>query len=99
MIHCLIIPRLLFPEKATKHFVDASGTYNSSNVDHFYNSTISPDHLNSSSQLALWLAVILYFCVVILISCARKKFTNSDIEYCLHKKASITFAECKEVLQ
>jgi hypothetical protein len=90
----VLIPRLLFPAHHDVWVNDASigdenRTLSNNNSTQFYQANhVSPDHLNSASQLALWIAIFIYFFVVMCISCAGRKNHTSDVEYCLVKKVS-----------
>jgi hypothetical protein len=83
--------RLLFPAHHDMWVNDASAgaaNHTASNNNSIQSNHVSPDHLNSSSQLALWIAIFLYFMVVMCISCAGRKNHTSDVEFCLVKKVS-----------
>jgi hypothetical protein len=106
MMSHIIVPRLLFPTNINPGMNDArfiykNGTYNSSSIDfyQFNHSTtkVSSNHLNESSQVALWSAIIVYFCIIIFISCAGKS-SKRDIECCLVSKVSTSLLSVGSVI-
>jgi hypothetical protein len=80
-------------------FVDKHQGYegSSTEIGQFHNSTIvghSSDHVHPGTLAAFWSAIIIYFCVILLIAFNGKSGSKTVVDYCLVKKVYLANNIC-----